>query len=120
MSWTDQKPLVATEEHLKLRWNGKKNGRGFRCHLCGHRFKVGDVWRWVFSKKYVNFFTCASCDGPDVAERWIKVNEEARQKFWWLFEDLEEANREISRESRSAYDTGYEEGREANREEHRW
>jgi hypothetical protein len=84
MSFTDQKPRIATEDDLIAPWSGGKPGEYFRCYLCGHQFVVGDQWRWVYSQSFLSFFTCKSCDGDDVKERWVKLNEEARTRFWWF------------------------------------
>jgi hypothetical protein len=79
----DQKQRVATVEHCKLPWSG--NPKNFRCYLCGHNFKVGDLWRFVYCPKGgSNFLVCSNCDGDDVVARWVKQNEEAKTKFWWL------------------------------------
>ena len=86
MSFTDQKPRVVTEKELKAPWGGYRDGRKFRCYLCGHRFKLGDTFRWVLSRKYMNLMTCGKCDGDDVLERWHKHVEEAKEKYWWLWE----------------------------------
>ncbi len=85
MSFTDQKSRIATEEDCNGKWSGKKPGEGFRCYLCGHKFIVGDVWRWVYSigKGYINFLTCEKCDGSDVLDRWVKHVKEGEQKYWW-------------------------------------
>ncbi len=91
MSFTDQKPRVTTQKHLDARWGGYSDGRKFRCYLCGHRFQLGDVWRWVYSQKYMNFMTCEKCDGPDVMERWHKRWQESKTKYWWLWEMYNES-----------------------------
>lgn len=85
-NFTDQTSRVATEDDMKIKWNGRSGG--FRCYLCGHRFKVGDVWRWVYAgdHKLVNFLTCARCDGPDVLSRFEFMHIELsliRDRFWW-------------------------------------
>jgi len=84
MSFTDQKPRTATEEHVNARWGGEPKGKRFRCYMCGHKFVVGDVWRWVMSKRYSNFVVCEKCDGPDVLERWYTTIDELKTRFWWL------------------------------------
>ena len=73
MSWTDQKRRIATEKDCQTRWGAGKPGEQFLCSLCGHKFKVGDGWRWVYTggKGIVNFFVCDNCDGPDVVDRAI-------------------------------------------------
>jgi hypothetical protein len=86
VSFTDQKPRVATAEECSDRWGGEGMGKRFRCYLCGHRFKPGDMWRWVYSTHQcaMNFLTCARCDGSDVLARWLAQVEEAESRFWWL------------------------------------
>lgn len=84
MSFTDQKQRVATEADCKAAWNGVPNGKEFRCYMCGHKFVPGDKWRWVCSKKYINFTVCGPCDAPDIQDRWIKHVEEGLKRFWWM------------------------------------
>jgi hypothetical protein len=86
MSFTDQKPRVATEEQVKARWGGEPNGKNFRCYLCGHKFVVGDVWRWVCSNSVAgNLLVCAKCDGPNLVEKWTKLYAEFMQDKFWSF-----------------------------------
>lgn len=98
MSFTDQKPRVATEEDCKRQWAGGKNGKKFRCYLCGHKFVPGDTWRFQGTagggytdengKKWgvTNFLVCEKCDGPDVVQKWLHHNIEffATEKYWAL------------------------------------
>jgi hypothetical protein len=71
--WTKNVPQIATKEHCSIPWNGGKNGKYFRCYLCGHKFVPGDNWRFIYGKNVCrNIFVCRECDGPD---------EELRQKF---------------------------------------
>ncbi len=85
MNFTDQKRRVATAEECALQWNGGAVGRYFRCYLCGHRFKPGDGWRFLFGVGPAsNMMTCDECDGPDVMDRWIAANEEVKTRFWWF------------------------------------
>lgn len=69
--------------------------KSFRCHLCGHKFCVGENYRWVYAngrtfelegKKYgvCNFFTCETCDGKDVIDRMIDMHKELYTRFWWV------------------------------------
>ncbi len=88
-NFTDQQPRTATEKDCAGQWAGAKKGEGFRCTMCGHRFKVGDQWRWVYGQgKAVNFLVCSSCDGPDVLERWIAHIAEWKRlsqgPFWYF------------------------------------
>jgi hypothetical protein len=89
MSFTDGQQRVATEEDVKAHWGGAANGRRFRCYLCGHKFVVGDKWRFVYangsSPAYGNFIVCSECDNGNVLEKWNKLNEELK-KYWWLWD----------------------------------
>lgn len=92
MSFTDQKPRVVTEKHCPGHWGGYKDGRKFRCYMCGHYFKVGDTFRWIMGDKKcnTNMMVCGKCDGPDIRYRWAKRVKEYRdlkEKFWWAEED---------------------------------
>ena len=94
MSFTDQKRRVATTQDCRARWG--LDGKGFRCSLCGHHFREGDGFRWVYSAGSTferdgktfgvrNLKTCDSCDGPDVLDRWVERNAEFySDKFWAL------------------------------------
>jgi hypothetical protein len=85
MSFTDQKPRIATADDLKANWGGSPSGQRFRCYMCGHRFVVGDQWRWVSGKGTINFLVCAECDGPDIFVRWTEHVAESQKRFWWLY-----------------------------------
>ena len=91
MSFTDQKPRQATEKDLKARWGGRPNGELFRCYLCGHKFQVGDTWRWVYAKVFHNFLVCERCDGPDVHKRWAEHIKILKEKYWFIMERLKGA-----------------------------
>ena len=85
----------ATEEELKRRWNGGLNGSLFRCHLCGHKFAVGDKWCLlyggdrgvtdIYGREFgcSNAFICEECDGPDVLDRWQARVQSFYTLFWW-------------------------------------
>ena len=67
--FTNGKPRIATDEERKAPWGGHTDGRNFRCGLCGHSFKVGDYWRWVYNPGSLgNFMVCEDCDGESVAK----------------------------------------------------
>jgi hypothetical protein len=93
MSFTDQKPRIATEDDLKARWSGGKPGEYFRCNLWGYHFKLGDHWRWVYAGHVhlQNLTVCHNCDGPNdqVLEKWKKANEELKTHFWWAIRQYE-------------------------------
>jgi len=92
MGFTDQQPHTVTAKDLVTPWGGGKNGKYFRCYLCGHKFKLGDVFRWVFSNRGPgNFMVCESCDGEDVIDRWAALYEEFKAsstgRFWRFTRD---------------------------------
>lgn len=93
MSFTDQKPRIATQDDIDAPWSGEKH-KNFRCAFCGHTFVVGEYWRWVFTNNVAgawgNPTVCLTCDGDDVIERWKekwiqykKLNDD----FWWFLGD---------------------------------
>lgn len=93
MSFTDQKPRIATEADCNASWSFVKNGQRFRCYLCGHRFVVGDYWRWVYMGSeggYTNILTCKKCDGPTVKEDFKKLLKEylflTKEGKYWSFQ----------------------------------
>ncbi len=45
MSFTDQKQFVVTEEDCHRPWSGGKDGKHFKCYICGHKFVAGDKAR---------------------------------------------------------------------------
>lgn len=89
LSFMDGKPQAATAEHLAVRWSGRAGN--FRCRLCGHTFKLGDIWRWVYANganspsRCGNFFVCTTCDGPDVLEKAAAQELEFKSPRWWWF-----------------------------------
>jgi len=71
---------------------GGKNGKYFKCALCGHEWKLDEVVRWVYTNDMKdaggNPFVCVDCDGDDVRERWAKMCQEWREikkKFWYFY-----------------------------------
>ena len=89
MSFTDQKPRIATKKDIETHWSGRPNNEGFRCGLCGYKFKEGDYWRWVYAGPIAmtNFMTCELCDGPNVLRQWKLHYQEAKERFWYFIED---------------------------------
>ena len=105
MGFTDQKPRTATEEDVKSSWSGGKDGKYFRCKLCGHKFVVGDYWRFVFHS-HGNILVCEGCDKGDPTVKWTQMHEEWGQlgegKFWWFVSQLEDGLEETEREAAMA------------------
>lgn len=95
-SFTDGVRRLATPDDVGRRWSGGRSGENFRCYLCGHRFQLGDGWRWQYTGAFSfehngrkrgvsNFLVCDACDGPDVIERWAALHREfSSPKFWAL------------------------------------
>ena len=92
MSFTDQKPWIATGEDCRRSWGGAKNGKRFRCYLCGHKFVAGDQVRWQYTNDTSgasgNPMVCQSCDGTKegIVAKWKALHEEADCKLWWFSE----------------------------------
>lgn len=112
MSFTDQKPKTANERDVSAPWGGAKNGKNFRCYLCGHRFQVGDQYRFVFGQTLGNFMVCQECDTGDVLKKWADLQDEWNNlqdgKFWYfskrVTDGYESELHEVGRESREAED----------------
>jgi hypothetical protein len=90
VSFTDGKPWTVTEEDLKAPWSGGKSGKYFRCYLCGHRFKLGDIARWQYTNDVPgaggNPLVCRRCDGTkaEIALKWISMKKEAEGRMWYF------------------------------------
>lgn len=95
-------PHVATAKDCGLPWKGARGGAKFRCQLCGHKFKPGDVWRAVYTNSGEtlpdgrslsggNPLVCEACytTDEDVKKRWTDANEELHRRFWWALPDNE-------------------------------
>lgn len=95
MSFLKGEPQIASEQDVKSPWLGMRNGNGFRCHLCGYRFKIGDYWRCQFTNNIPgaggNPLFCKSCDDtPEIViGKWKARCDEWRKfktsdNFWWF------------------------------------
>lgn len=82
----DGKFKIVTSEILKAPWGGSFDGSRFRCYMCGHKFVLKDLFRFLYAaeKNAMNCLICEACDGPDVLERWVKQYNEAKTRFWWV------------------------------------
>lgn len=87
--FTDQKRRVATAADLVAPWGGYRDGRRFRCYLCGHHFKEGDGYRWIYVCRAgcTNLIVCDACDGDDVVDRWVDRNAEFNSAKFWAFHE---------------------------------
>ena len=107
MSFTDQKPFTVTEADTKTNWGGGRNGKYFRCYLCGHKFIAGDIARWI-AHKLGNFMVCQYCDKDCPEDKWQILHtawEGYRNGQFWHFivlleDNLKEAEKEASAECR--------------------
>ena len=96
----DGKPRIATEKDLNLPFRKK-----FQCNLCGHKFKVGDQWRFIYanaegSNGSGNFTVCSGCDGDDVLTRGRDSFKEAVKlaQNWDIYgPDWQKAQQELDR-----------------------
>ena len=90
-NFTDGEPRIATESDCKAPWSGGKNGKYFRCGFCGHRFEVGDYYRWQHTNDIPgasgNPLVCKNCDDvPEkVRKKWKEKCEEFNSDKWWWF-----------------------------------
>lgn len=92
--WTNGKPFVVTEEMMSAPWSGFRDGRAFRCHMCGAFFKPGDTARFIWCngiKEAIeagvhcgNVTVCAACDGPDIYPRLAEHGRIGRDRYWHL------------------------------------
>lgn len=113
-----------TEEILKLPWKGHRDGRWFRCHLCGTRFVIGDGFRAIFSNFPGSPFNGnplihnPPCVSEEMSDKEILVELAERDALtpWWVRVDLEETRKEISREAREAYLDGVDDGKYGRRD----
>ena len=80
MSFTDQKPWIATEKNCKASWSGYPDGKAFRCKLCGYKFKPGDTVRWQYTNDipdaHGNALVCTKCDRTkeEIVQKIIELN----------------------------------------------
>ena len=88
-NFTDGLPRVATQRDTELRWSCSP--KNFRCGFCGHKFIVGDTYRFVFTNSHEgaggNPLVCQSCDASneELIERWRQKRIEFDSGKWWWF-----------------------------------
>ena len=95
MAFTDGKPFLVTEKEMGYAWSGARDGRNFRCHLCGEFFVAGDYAIFVYANssespvRCGNFLACATADGPvhgttpEMLTAAANAEETVRQFYWW-------------------------------------
>ena len=84
-------PKIATAEDCVLPWSGGKNGKYFRCALCGHKFVPGDGYTIAYTNDIPggggNPICCTSHGEPaSLREQWRERSAEwaaiTKDKFW--------------------------------------
>ena len=86
--WTNEMPFTATEDDCRAGWSGGKEGKHFKCGLCGYRFAAGDTVRWQYTNDVQgaggNPLVCVNCDGSKekIVEKIIGLNELKRRMGW--------------------------------------
>ncbi len=107
-NWTNGKPFIVTEAHMSMPWSGFRDGRMFRCHMCGEFFKPGDIARFVWCNNVNeareagvhcgNVMVCSqprvdgapgplmTCDGPDIFQRLAEHERIGEQRYWHLMD----------------------------------
>ena len=90
MSFLNGDRNIADEKTVNAPWSGNK--KNFRCGFCGHKFKIGDGWRCIYTndipKASGNPLICDTCfiDKEDARSKWEKKNEQINSpEFWWFF-----------------------------------
>jgi hypothetical protein len=86
--FTSGERMIATHHDCFVApWGGIKGK--FFCDICGHKFQVGDGYRWVYASKggLCNFFTCDMCDKGN--DELIKLRQLAADSIdnRWLQDD---------------------------------
>lgn len=94
--WWNGLPFTVTAAHVASSWDGYRDGRTFRCHMCGEFFKAGDRARfvWVNGVKAArdagvhcgNVMVCDACDGPDVYTRLAEHERHGQKRYWSLMD----------------------------------
>jgi len=84
------KLIEVTQKWLDAPWNGR-----FRCYFCGHKFRLGEKFRGIFTNNIKsaggNPLVCEKCNTDDekLCREWVEMNLEWRKittdKKWWWF-----------------------------------
>lgn len=77
--FTSGERMLATEHDCnEAKWSGRTAGN-FWCQTCGHKFVVGDGYRWIYSNgnspSAGNFMVCDNCDIGN--NKMIELRQEA-------------------------------------------
>ena len=91
--FTSGERMIATEHDCHVaKWSGRDAGN-FWCQTCGHKFVVGDGYRWIYangnSPSAGNFMVCDQCDiGNDDL---IRTRQEALKLLYVVPDEYEAA-----------------------------
>lgn len=95
MSFTNGKPFFVNAVEMSYAWSGARDGRNFRCQVCGRFFGVGDYAIFVYANgsgspaKCGNFLACSTADGPvhgTKAEMLTAIADAEKlidERYWW-------------------------------------
>lgn len=81
---------LVTPDALTARWHGQKKGWGFKCQLCGHRWEVGEYFTMLITTNalgLLNPLICDACDTPDAPKKWLELQIEFYDRFWWAVDN---------------------------------
>lgn len=77
--FTSGERMIATEHDCHVFSMVYRTPGNFWCHTCGHKFAVGDGYRWIYSNGHSpsagNFMVCDTCDIGN--EKMIEIRQEA-------------------------------------------
>lgn len=92
--WINGKTFTVTEAMMSQPWSGFRDGRTFRCHMCGEFFKPGMDARFVWCNGVKeareagvhcgNVMVCGACDGPDIYTRLAEHEQLGKKRYWHL------------------------------------
>lgn len=114
MSFTDGKPFPVTEQEMGYSWSGARDGRNFRCHLCGKFFIVGDFAIFVYANgaespvRCGNFLACSTVDGPvhgtkpEMLDMAAAGERKVRELYWWALPHQQRPSRPGTERDRRA------------------
>ena len=94
--WTNGEPLIATEQHVNMRWGG--DPANFRCGFCGHKILAGERWCFVFTNDLMgaggNPLACNDCIKPaefcacasgETLQQGLRGKWQRQCAEWWAF-----------------------------------
>jgi len=96
-NFTDGKPRIVTSRDLEACWGDSPDN--FRCGFCGHKFILGDYYRWQYTNDVPgapgNPFVCKYCDvDPEILKKQWRVmhvnwKEMVNGKYWYFHKTMQ-------------------------------